>query len=212
MVRRIRGFDRRRFERLRRVADDVERRLRELLRIGVELRQAGVEIADHVDARKLRLHEASHARHDLVDVRALERRQPVRRQQPVDERLQAVGLADDDLRVFDQLRPVELALEELRGAADAAERIPDLVREIADQLAVRLLLLVQPLLARDLQLLVDVPELEQQRGLARLDRRHRAGQMELRLAGDRELELLLGVGRAAADRLVDRRGEARGVA
>ena len=73
-----------------------------------------------------------------------------------------------------ELRAVELALEELRGAADAAERILDLVREIADQLAVRLLLLEQPLLARDLQLLVDVPELEQQRGVVRVDRRHRA--------------------------------------
>ena len=211
MVRRIRGSTVGGFERLRRVADDVERRLRELLRIGVELRQAGIEIADHVDARKLRLHEASHARHDFVDVRALERRQPVRRQEPVDERLQAVGFADHHLRVFDKLRPVELALEELRGTANAAERIPDLVREVADQLAVRLLLLVQSLLAGDLQLLVDMPELEQQRGFLRLHRRHRAGQMEFRLAGDRELELLLGVGRAAADRLVDRRGQARGV-
>ena len=135
----------------------------------------------------------------------------MRRQQPVDERLQPVGLADHHLRVFDQLRPVELALEELRRAANAAERILDLVREVADQLAVRLLLLVQPLLARDLQLLVDVPELEQQRGVVRVDRRHRAREVELRLAGDAELELLLGVGRAARDRLVDRGVEARGV-
>ena len=116
-----------------------------------------------VDAGKFRLHHATDAREDLVDVRAPERRQPMRRQQPVDERLQPVGLADHDLRVFDELRPVELALEKLRGAANAAERILDLVREIADQLAIGLLLLVEALLARDLQLLVDVPELEQQR-------------------------------------------------
>ena len=90
----------------------------------------------------------------------------MRREQPVDERLQPVRLADDHLRVFAQLRPVELALEQLRGAADAAQRILDLVREAADQFAVRLLLLQQPLLARDLQLLVDVPELEQQRRAA----------------------------------------------
>ena len=95
------------------------------------------------------------------------RRQPVRRQQPVDERLQAVGFADDHLRVFDERRPVELALEELRGAANAAERVLDLVREVPDQLAVRLLLLVQALLARDLELLVDVAELEQQRRVRR---------------------------------------------
>ena len=35
--------------------------------------------------------------------------------------------------------------------------------------------------------------------------------MQLRLAGDRELELLLGVGRTAAERLVDRCGQAPGV-
>ena len=120
------------------------------------------------DLRELRLHDAFHAHEDLVDVRAPVRRQPVRREQPVDERLQAVGLADDHLRVLDERRPVELALEELRRAADAAQRILDLVREAADQLAVRLLLLEQALLARDLQLLVDVAELEQQR---RIDRR-----------------------------------------
>jgi hypothetical protein len=72
-----------------------------------------------------------------------EARQPVRRQQPVDQRLQPVGLADDHLRVLDQVRRVELALEQLRRAADAAERVLDLVREAADQLAVRLLLLVE---------------------------------------------------------------------
>ena len=61
---------------------------------------------------------------------------------------------------------VELALEQLRRAADAAQRILDLVREAADQLAIRLLLLEQALLARDLELLVDVAELEQQRAVA----------------------------------------------
>jgi hypothetical protein len=66
------------------------------------------------------------------------------------------------------------------------------------------LLLVQSLLAGDLQLLVDVPKLEQQRGRARVHRRYRAREVELRLPGDGELELLLGVGRAAALGHVDR--------
>jgi hypothetical protein len=156
---------------------------------------------------KLRLHEAAHARDDLVDVRPLERRQAVGRQQPVDQRLQAIRFADDDLRVLDQLRAIELALQELSGAADAAERIPDLVREIPDQFAVRLLLLVQPLFARDLELLIDVAEFEQECSFARVDGRHRAREMELRLAGDGELELLLRVRRADVDRLVDGGGK-----
>ena len=107
-----------------------------------------------------------------------------------------------------ELRPVELALEQLRGAANAAERVLDLVREAADQLAVRLLLLVQPLLARDLQLLVDVAEFEQQRGVRRVDRRNRARQVQLRLAADAELELLLGVRRTRCDGALDRRASA----
>src|SRR4029450_6760537 len=92
----------------------------------------------------------------LVDVGAPVRRQPVRSKKPVDERLQAVGLADDHLCVLDQLRAVELPLEELRRAADTAQRVFDLVREASDQLAIGLLLLEQALLARDFQLLVDV--------------------------------------------------------
>jgi hypothetical protein len=66
----------------------------------------------------------------------------VRREQAIHQRLQAIRLADDHLRVLDELRPVELALEQLRGAANAAERILDLVREAADELPIRLLLLV----------------------------------------------------------------------
>ena len=80
-----------------------------------------------------------------------------------------------------ELRPVELALEQLRRAANAAERILDLVREAADELAVGLLLLVEPLLARDLELLVDVAELEQQAAIVHVDRRDRAREVQPRL-------------------------------
>jgi len=91
--------------------------------------------------------------------------------------------SDYHLRVFDQRRPVQLALEKLCGAADPAERILDFVREAADQFAICLLLLEQPFLARDPQLLIDVSELEEQRSFA-LDYRHRARQMQLLLAVD----------------------------
>ena len=164
------------------------------------------------DRGKLGLHDAAHAHEDLVDVGAPVGGQAVRREQPVHQRLQPIRLADDHLRVLDQLRPVELALEQLRRAADAAQRILDLVRETADQLAIGLLLLEQALLARDLELLVDVAELEQQRCVAVLDRRHRAGEVELALADDAELDLLLGIRRAADDRLLDRREQRRAFA
>ena len=136
----------------------------------------------------------------------------MRRQQPVDQRLQAVGLADDHLRVLAQRRAVELALEQLRRAADAAERILDLVREAANQLAVRLLLLEQALLARDLELLIDVAEFEQQDRAGNIDDRNGARKVQARLAADADLELLLGVRRAVGQRLFDRLEQRRRIA
>jgi hypothetical protein len=128
----------------------------------------------------------------------------MRREQPVDQRLQAVGLADDHLRVFDQGRPVELALEKLRGTANSAQRILDFVRKATNQFAIRLLLLEEALLARDLELLIDVAKLEQQRRRIALDDRDGARKVQPRLGADAQFQLLLGVRSAGGERLVDR--------
>src|SRR6185312_6474881 len=181
----------------------------QLLVIGVDVGQAAVEVADDRNRRKLGLHDAFHAHQYFVHVDSAIRRRAVRREQAIDERAQPIGLGDDDLRVFDERGTIELALEQLRCAADAAERVLDLVREASDQFAIGLLLLEQPLLARDLELLVDMPELEQQRRLARVDRRYRAREMQPGAAERRKLELLLGVRRTGGDRLVDRGGKRR---
>src|SRR6185437_11661331 len=98
------------------------------------LRQAGVEIARDGNAREFRLHEPLDAHEHLVDVDAPIRRRAMRSEQAVDERTQPIGLGDDHLRVFGERRPRELAFEQLRGAANAAERILDLVREIKNPL------------------------------------------------------------------------------
>src|SRR6266700_1079041 len=78
--------------------------------------------------------------------------------------LQRLGSVSDDvekrLRELDQRRTIELVLEQLRGAANAAQWILDLVREAAYQVPIGLLLLQQALLARDLELLVDVSEFQ----------------------------------------------------
>ncbi len=81
------------------------------------------------------------------------------------------------------------------------------MRQAADQVAIRLLLLLQALFARDLELAVDVPEFEQQRGFRRVDRGNRAREVQLRMAGDGELELLPGVRRAGRARALDRHGK-----
>ena len=81
-----------------------------------------------------------------VDV-AHDVRPAVRRQQAVHQRLQPVGLVDDDLRVFLQVARFDLHLQQLRGAANAAQRVLDLMRQVADQLLVGLGLVDQALLA-----------------------------------------------------------------
>ena len=52
-----------------------------------------------------------------------------RTEHTVDERTQAIDFADDDLRVFRVRLILEHALEQLRSAADPAERILHFVRE-----------------------------------------------------------------------------------
>jgi hypothetical protein len=73
-------------------------------------------------------------------------RPAVRRQQAVHQRLQAVGLVDDDLGVFVRSL-LDLHLQQLRRATDAAQRVLDLVRQVADQLLVGLRLVDQALFA-----------------------------------------------------------------
>ena len=55
-----------------------------------------------------------------VDAKRLESRRAVRREHAVHETLQAIGLLDDHLRVFAQLRLVELALKQLSRASQPA--------------------------------------------------------------------------------------------
>ncbi len=116
----------------------------------------------------------AHALEHLVDVDVGHHaRRPVRNEQAVDQRLQAVGLGDDDARVLALVRR-QFGLEQLRGAAHAAQRVLDLVREVAQQLAVGFGQPELALLAVDLQLLLDLRHLEHHRGrLAELrGRRH----------------------------------------
>src|SRR6202049_1844581 len=190
-------------QRLGGVSDNVEKRLRELFGIRLELRQADVEIGMDENLRELGLKNAADSHQELVDVRSPEFRQAVRRQEPIYQRLQTVRLADDHLRVLDQRRTIELVFEQLRGAANAAQWILDLVREAAYQVPIGLLLFQQAFLARDLELLIDVSKFQDHHRPGGIDHRYRAGKMQLELAGDAELELLLGVGSAARKRFVD---------
>ena len=112
---------------------------------------------------------------------------------------------DDDLRVFAQRRRVgqfgQLVFEQLRRPADTPERVLDLMRQVADQFAVGLLLLQQALLAAGFQLLVDRPHLDEQTAIGHVDRRHGAIHLQRRTVRLLQFDVLAGVGPAIADRL-----------
>ena len=74
-------------------------------------------------------------------------RPPMRREQAVDQALQAVGFVDDDLGVLGQFAGFDFHLQQLRCAADTAQRVFDFVRQISHQLLVGLRLLCQALFA-----------------------------------------------------------------
>jgi hypothetical protein len=63
------------------------------------------------------LDELTHPFEDLVHIELFVARQLGRTEHAIDQRLQAVGLADDHLGVLAQLRLVEAAFEQLGGAA-----------------------------------------------------------------------------------------------
>ncbi len=88
----------------------------------------------------------------------------MRLEQAVDQRLQPVRFLDDDLRVLAQLVALTLAqfeFEQLRRAANPAERILDFVREIADQLFVDGREVVDALLAVAAQMPLVLEQFEQ---------------------------------------------------
>ena len=97
----------------------------------------------------------------LVDVDERGLGQAVRREQPVHQRLQSIGLLHDDLRIFVQVGPVEFAFEQLRGAANAAQRVLDLVRQVAHQFLVGLRKAVGAFLTVLADLLLDRNHLDQ---------------------------------------------------
>ncbi len=87
--------------------------------------------------------------HDLVDVDRLLVRWLAGSEQGVDERGESICLGDDHRRVLVQRRLLELSLEQLRRTAQAAERVLDLVRELANHRAAATELGEQRVLARD---------------------------------------------------------------
>src|SRR5262245_17924563 len=120
-------------ERLHGIARHVEQRLDDLISIQQRARQARVVIAidDHFRAR-FRTQQVEHVLAELVHVdRSLDRR-PARTRHGIDERGEPIGFRDDDAGVLVQRLALQLLLQQLRRSAQSAERVFDLVRELAN--------------------------------------------------------------------------------
>ncbi len=146
------------------------------LRSKLSVRKARIIIALDAHARRrLVAQQLVHVFADLVHAEPLRARRTEGPEHGVDEAAQPVRLADDDGGVFLQPRVVQLALQQLRRAAQSAERVLDLVRELANHEPAAVGAGAQFALARDALPGARVDELEQQLPAAEwiLERRHR---------------------------------------
>src|ERR1700733_11855755 len=106
----------------------------------------------------------------LVHVDQLLRRRTPGPEHGIEKIGQTVRFADDDARVFSQRRIEEFPLEQLRGAAQAAERVFDFVRELADHQSAPAQLSEQRVLASQAAMLSDVFDFQQQPYIVRAER------------------------------------------
>ena len=150
-------------QRLHGVAGHVEQRLNHLIAIEGGVGQAGIVVALDVDrGSRLGPQQVIYVLADLVHVDRRLLRHALGARHGIDHGGQAVRLADDDSRVFLQRGALQLALEKLGGAAQAAERVFDLVGELADHQAAAVEARNQIVLARDALPLGGVGQLEEQ--------------------------------------------------
>ena len=101
-----------------------------------------------------RQYQRQHPFEYFVNIQGDKLWQPVRCQQPIHQRLQPVCFHDDDLRVLLEFRVRQLTLQQLRRAANAAQRILDFVGQVTDELTVQLLMFENFLFADNFHLLV----------------------------------------------------------
>jgi len=124
----------------------------ELVTVGVQHRQARIEILDENERRPVfRGDESRDVLQRIVDVDRTPAWCAARSEHPVRQRDEAVGFAQDDFDVLVLLGLIELPREQLCRAAETAERIPDLVRELPGEAARRIELGVQNELATEAQ-------------------------------------------------------------
>ena len=114
-----------------RVARQVEQQLVQAIGIAEQVRHAGVVVVAPLRGRGFGLQQVGEALQQLMDVDRPESRGAVVVQQAVGQRAEPVGLVDDHAGQRLQVVVVDPPLQQLRGAAQAGQRVFHLVRETA---------------------------------------------------------------------------------
>ena len=123
------------------IACNVQQHLRDLFAVAFDFRQADIEVSvQRMRGAELVTQQLQYAVEQAMNIGADITRQLVWHQQAINQILQAVCLTDDDLSVLNQLRRGEFTLQQLRGTAQTTQRIFDLVRKVANQFAISLIL------------------------------------------------------------------------
>ena len=144
------------------VADDVEHGLDHLVPVQHEHGQAGVVVPLPPDPAAVVDGDETHdmLEHVVnVDLGLVDR--AARSQQRVDQAGEAIDLVHDDLRVLGELGVFQSPREELGGATKAAERILDLVGELANDHAPDVVLRAQRIVTRHAHSGRDVGEFDE---------------------------------------------------
>lgn len=120
----------------RSILHEVQKRLHHLVAVEVDQRQAHIVIATEANVfADIRLNQTHDVLEQLVHIQRLLVRRASGAKQSIDECRQPVRFADDDIGVFPEFVAVELPRQQLRGAAQAAQRVLDFVRKLPNHLA-----------------------------------------------------------------------------
>src|SRR6188474_11588 len=144
------------------VSTEVQERLDDEIPVKTQPREARIVVAlDLHGAGRLGRQQMANMLYQFVDVERLLAGLLSRTEQRIDETREAIGLGDDDRCVLMQRAVLELAFEQLRGAAEPAQRIADLVRELTHHRPAAAELSQECILAHDALVLSHVRDLDQ---------------------------------------------------
>jgi len=172
------------------IARDIERRLNQLFGIGLDFRQTDIVVAAQRHARGFSQDRAANPLQDFVDIHRTKTGHAMRGEQPLHQRLQPIGFLDDDLGIFTQGFARQFVFQQFRRATDAAKRILDLMREVAQQFAIGFLLQTGLFQPGDTKMRIDRAHFDQHGVPWLVPRRHATAKTNRRMTAQHHVELV----------------------